>query len=144
MSRVRPRDPAWPPAAAWDRLKRDVGGRLIEVRSPFAVCRDDPVGLPCSDLFRELKNPYYVGDDPALTQTAGWVDAWTAQPSVFAVAAETLCRPRPTSIAIYDFPLPQPSTGAISSWKPRRESGECRLKAAEALGLSPSADKVIE
>jgi hypothetical protein len=89
VSRVRPGDPAWPSAAFWDRLKRDVGGRLIEIRSPFAVCRDDAVGLPCDELFGELKNPYYVGDDPALTQTAGWVDAWTAQPSVYAVAAET-------------------------------------------------------
>ena len=89
VSRVRPGDPAWPSAARWDRLKRDVGGRLIEIRSPFGVCRDDPVGLPCDELFGELKNPYYVGDDPALTQTAGWVDAWTAQPSVYAVAAET-------------------------------------------------------
>ena len=82
VSRVRPGDPTWPSAALWDRLKRDVGGRLIEIRSPFGVCRDDPVGLPCDELFGELKNPYYVGDDPALTQTAGWVDAWTAQPSV--------------------------------------------------------------
>ena len=81
VSRVRPGDPAWPSAALWDRLKRDVGGRLIEIRSPFDVCRDDPVGLPCDELFGELKNPYYVGDDPARTQTAGWVDAWTAQPS---------------------------------------------------------------
>jgi len=89
VSRVRPGDPAWPSAARWDRLKRDVGGRLIEIRSPLGVCRDDPVGLPCDELFGELKNPYYVGDDPALTQTAGWVDAWTAQPSVYAVAAET-------------------------------------------------------
>jgi len=89
VSRVRPGDPAWPSAALWDRLKRDVGGRLIEIRSPFGVCREDPVGLPCDELFGELKNPYYVGDDPGLTQTAGWVDAWTAQPSVYAVAAET-------------------------------------------------------
>ena len=89
VSRVRPGDPAWLSAARWDRLKRDVGGRLVEIRSPFGVCRDDPVGLPCDELFGELKNPYYVGDDPALTQTAGWVDAWTAQPSVYAVAAET-------------------------------------------------------
>ncbi len=89
VSRVRPGDPAWPSVALWDRLKRDVGGRLIEIRSPFGVCRDDPVGLPCDELFGELKNPYYVGDNPALTQTAGWVDAWTAQPSVYAVAAET-------------------------------------------------------
>ena len=89
VSRVRPGDSAWPSAALWDQLKRDVGDRLIEIRSPFGVCRDDPVGLSCSTLFAELKNPYYVGDDPTLTQTAGWVDAWSAQPSVFAVAAET-------------------------------------------------------
>ena len=33
--------------------------------------------------------PYYIGDNVALTQTAGWVDAWESQPSVYAVAAET-------------------------------------------------------
>jgi FAD/FMN-containing dehydrogenase len=30
-----------------------------------------------------------VGDQPALTQTSGWADAWTSQPSVYAVAAES-------------------------------------------------------
>ena len=72
-----------------ERAYAIVGGRLIEVRSPFGVCRGDPVGLACDDLFTGLKNPYYIGDDVALTQTTGWVDAWTAQPSIFAVAAET-------------------------------------------------------
>ena len=89
LSRVRPGDPAWPSAASWDRLNRDVGGRLIEVRWPLRACHDDPVGMACDDLFAELKNPYYVGDEVGLTQTAGWLDAWTSQPSVFAVAAET-------------------------------------------------------
>jgi hypothetical protein len=84
-SRVRPGDPGWPSSASWERLNRDVGGRLIEVRSPFGVCRGDPVSLACDDLFTGLKNPYYIGDDVALTQTTGWVDAWTAQPSIFAL-----------------------------------------------------------
>jgi FAD/FMN-containing dehydrogenase len=48
-----------------------------------------PGGAPCRELFRELKNPYYIGDNVALTQTTGWVDAWTSQPSIYAVAAET-------------------------------------------------------
>ena len=26
-------------------------------------------------------NPYYRGDEVGLTQTLGWVDAWTSQPS---------------------------------------------------------------
>lgn len=37
----------------------------------------------------ELRNPYYIGDQPGLTQTLGWVDAWATQPSVYAVAARS-------------------------------------------------------
>jgi hypothetical protein len=46
-----------------------------------------PDGEACRDLFRELKNPYFIGDSPALTQTCGWVDAWTSEPSAYAIAA---------------------------------------------------------
>jgi epoxyqueuosine reductase QueG len=61
----------------------------LPVFSAASVCHDDPVSMACGDLFAELKNPYYVGDEVGLTQTAGWLDARSAQPSVFAVAAET-------------------------------------------------------
>src|SRR5271157_2831418 len=53
-SRVRPGDPAWPSAAAWDRLRQQTGGRLIEVHSPLGVCRDAPTGIACRDFFRAL------------------------------------------------------------------------------------------
>jgi len=53
------------------------------------ACHDDPVSTACGDLFAELKNPYYVGEEVRLTQTAGWLDTWSAQPGVFPVAAET-------------------------------------------------------
>ena len=59
------------------------------MNSPLSACREAPDGAACGDLFKELKNPYYIGDNVALTQTAGWVDAWESQPSVYAVAAET-------------------------------------------------------
>src|SRR5215471_679158 len=72
--RVRPSDPAWPDAGMWERLSREVAGRLMKVQSPLSVCRDSPDGVPCGDLFRELKNPYYIGDQVGLTQTAGWID----------------------------------------------------------------------
>jgi hypothetical protein len=49
----------------------------------------DPTGADCLELFRSLKNPYAIGDDIALTQTTGWADAWTSQPSTYAVAAES-------------------------------------------------------
>ncbi|OOG37120.1 FAD-binding oxidoreductase [Rhodanobacter sp. C05] len=88
-SRVRPGDPAWPSVARWDELKRDVGGRLLKLESPFAGCGMTPIGAGCSEALKHLKNPYYIGDQPALTQTSGWVDAWTSQPSAYAVAAES-------------------------------------------------------
>jgi len=87
-SRVRPGDPAWPSPARWNRLSRDVGGRLSELHSPFAGCGATPAGAACDEALKHLKNPYYLGDQPALTQTSGWLDAWTSQPSVYAVAAE--------------------------------------------------------
>jgi len=87
VRRVRPSDPRWPSEAQWNALSRDVGDRLIKIHSPLSVCRDTPHGTPCQDIFKELKNPYYIGDEVGLTQTCGWVDAWTAQPSAYAVAA---------------------------------------------------------
>jgi len=85
--RCRPGDPAWPSAASWARLNQAVGGHLIKVQSPWAACAPAPDGASCTDLFRELKNPYYIGDHVGLTQTSGWVDAWTSTPSIYAVAA---------------------------------------------------------
>ena len=88
VSRVRPGDPAWPSEAAWEQLDREVGGRLIKVRSPLAACVGVPFDANCVELFKRLKNPYFLGDEVGLTQSLGWVDAWTSRPSVYAVAAE--------------------------------------------------------
>jgi len=86
-SRGRPIDPAWPTPAQWQQLATHVGDALIPVRSPLSACaasRDEAV---CAALFTSLKNPYFLGDEVGLTQTLGWVDAWTSRPSVYAVAA---------------------------------------------------------
>ena len=87
VHRVRPGDPAWPSAGEWDRLAREVGGRLIEVQSPLVACRETSAGDSCAEIWRNLRNPYYIGDEPGLTQTSGWVDAWVSAPSAYAVAA---------------------------------------------------------
>jgi FAD/FMN-containing dehydrogenase len=88
LSRVRPSDPSWPSQASWGQLSQTVHGRLIKVKSPLAACRTAPASASCAYVFKELKNPYYIGAQPALTQTSGWVDAWASAPSVYAVAAE--------------------------------------------------------
>jgi FAD/FMN-containing dehydrogenase len=84
-SRVRPGAAAWPSAADWDKLARATGGRLQKLVSPFAGCALDAAA--CSALREQLKNPYAIGDNPALTQTSGWQDAWLSQPSAYAVGA---------------------------------------------------------
>jgi FAD/FMN-containing dehydrogenase len=84
-SRVRPGDPGWPSLAEWDGLKNEVCGRLLKVQSPFA----DPGSAACHDALKHIKNPFFIGDEPALTQTSGWADAWVSRPSAYAVAAES-------------------------------------------------------
>jgi FAD/FMN-containing dehydrogenase len=87
-ARVRPGDPAWPSPEKWKQLSDQVGGSLVKVRSPFAECIAAPAGDACMQLLKKTaKNPYALGDDVALTQTFGWVDAWKSSPSVYAVAA---------------------------------------------------------
>jgi hypothetical protein len=87
VARVRPGDPEWPTEARWAELSNRVDGNLIKIRSPLSVCEEAPAGAACDHLFKELKNPYFIGDEVGLTQTTGWVDAWTLRESVYAVAA---------------------------------------------------------
>ena len=86
-SRVRPGDAAWPTPAQWQQLAAAVGDALIAVRSPWSACTASAGDAACGEFFKSLKNPYVLGDDVGLTQTLGWVDAWTSRPSVYAVAA---------------------------------------------------------
>lgn len=76
-----------PDEAAWKRLNDDVDGNLIALKSPFDSCIASPESSECTALFENLRNPYYIRDHPELTQTLGWIDAWTTKPSVYAVAA---------------------------------------------------------
>ena len=87
VRRVRPSDPGWPSKQAWKRLNDAVGGNLIPVDFPINACISSSQSADCQTLAANLKNPYYIGDNPGLTQTLGWVDAWTTNPSVYAVAA---------------------------------------------------------
>ncbi len=87
-SRVRPGDPRWPSEATWAELDKRLGGRLQKLQSPFTGCAAAPADAACAEALENLKNPYYLGDQPALTQTSGWLDAWTSQPSAYAVAAQ--------------------------------------------------------
>jgi FAD/FMN-containing dehydrogenase len=85
--RVRPSDLGWPSKEAWKRLNDAVGGNLMPVDFPINACVSSTQSADCKILFASLKNPYYIRDNPGITQTLGWVDAWATKPSVYAVAA---------------------------------------------------------
>jgi len=87
--RSRPGDPSWPSQVQWNELDARVGGQLTVLQSPLEACRAAPAGADCASFFRRLKNPWYIGDTAALTQTSGWVDAWTSTPSACSVAARS-------------------------------------------------------
>ena len=88
LRRRRPSDAEWPSKVAWKRLNDEVDGNLIPVEFPIDACIKDADGTECKNLIADIKNPYFVGEHPGLTQTLGWVDAWFTKPSVFAVAAK--------------------------------------------------------
>jgi hypothetical protein len=85
--RRRPSDASWPSQSAWKQFNDAVGGNLIPVDFPISLLKTDPAGDAARGLSKDLKNPYYIGDQPGLTQTLGWVDAWATKPSVYAVVA---------------------------------------------------------
>jgi len=84
-ARARPGTVQWPDAQAWESLRMQTGGRLQALTPPFAACGQN--ASACAATLDGIKNPYFIGDHPALTQTSGWQDAWTSRASAWAVAA---------------------------------------------------------
>jgi FAD/FMN-containing dehydrogenase len=79
---------SWTDSPAFRALQQRLGSRLLPIDSPIdAAARGGGVGTPT--LFSRLKNPYYIGDEPGLTQTLGWVGAWVSRASRYAVRAES-------------------------------------------------------
>ncbi len=87
FQRLRPSDPYWPSAAEWQSLKSAVGGNLLEVQPLFAACADTEENAACADVLQNIRNPFYIGDQPGGTQVSGWFEAWTPAPSAYAVRA---------------------------------------------------------
>jgi len=84
---VRPGEPGWPSPAEWAALRESVGGRLVQVQSAFTVCEPDAASTACGNLFQNLMDPFYIDQSVNLTQTLGWIDAFTSEPSAYAVLA---------------------------------------------------------
>ena len=86
FKRVRPGEPGWPSEAKWQELGAKIGGQLTAVRSPLEACKGADTAT-CETVFKQFKNPYFIRDNVALTQTTGWAEAWTSSPSAYAIDA---------------------------------------------------------
>ena len=87
IKRVRPGDALWPSLEKWHQLKAAVNGNLIKIESPLNAYKISADNVACTEFFTSLKNPYFIGDNPALTQTSGYQGAWQSEPSIYAVVA---------------------------------------------------------
>lgn len=85
--RVRPADPQWPSAESWAKLRAAVGGNLLEPQPLFAACEKDATSAACAEVLENIRNPFYIGDQPSGTEVSGWLDAWKPEPSAYAIAA---------------------------------------------------------
>jgi hypothetical protein len=87
MCRCTPDKPCWPPQAEWQRFGASLRGKLEQPQSPLAPCRSDAAGEACAAAIRNSKNPFYLQDQAGGTQSTGWLGAWSAASSAYAVAA---------------------------------------------------------
>ena len=88
VCRCTPDRPCWPTEAEWRALGMSLHGKLEQAQSPFLACKSDATGEACTAAIRNSKNPFYLQDQPGGTQSTGWLGAWDAASSAYAVAAE--------------------------------------------------------
>ncbi len=87
LHRLRPGQVGWPDAGQWRALSAAVGGNLLEVSPLLGACETDAHGGACQDALKNLRNPFYIGDQAGGTQVSGWLDAWSPAASAYAVRA---------------------------------------------------------
>ncbi|OSO93756.1 FAD-linked oxidoreductase [Cylindrospermopsis raciborskii CENA303] len=77
------------PGVPWSDLQARLGERLRVIASPFEAARRAPSSPETAEFFRAARNPYFLGDNPALTQSFGWAGAWQSSPSGRVVEGHT-------------------------------------------------------
>jgi hypothetical protein len=81
FTRVRPSHAAWPSKTTWKQLNETVGGNLIPVDFPISILQKDPDSAAAKQLWKNLKNPFFIGDQPGLTQSLGTKDSQERRPT---------------------------------------------------------------
>jgi len=58
---------------------RQSAENLLPVNFPLSLLKTDPESAAAKPLWANLKHPHYLGDQPGLTQTLRWIDAWSTR-----------------------------------------------------------------
>jgi hypothetical protein len=61
----------WPSQQDWKRLNDAVEGNLIPVNFPLSILKADPGSVAAKRLAKDLRNPFYIGDQPGLILDLG-------------------------------------------------------------------------
>src|SRR5205814_6295987 len=88
LCRCTPGKPCWPTRDDWQKFAASLRGKLEQSQSPLAPCRSDAAGEACATAIRNSTNPFYLQDQPGGTESTGWLGAWTAASSAYAVVAK--------------------------------------------------------
>ena len=81
-------DPRPPSANDWQKLEEALQGQLLEVSSPLDICRSAPGSPAAMVAIEDMKNPFFLEEQPGATHTTGWIGAFDAAVSPQAIAVE--------------------------------------------------------
>src|SRR3990167_1264337 len=85
--RCLPDQPCWPDKATWKEFSKTLTGRVLQPNVALDVCVKDVNSKDCSKVLKAIHNPFHNENVSGGTQSQGWMDAWTNQPSAYAVEA---------------------------------------------------------
>jgi FAD/FMN-containing dehydrogenase len=78
----------WPKLNDWKSLNKEVQGRLIQLKSPLYEHCGNTSDSACVSLINKLQNPFVIQEYPWATQSTGWLNAWSAAVSPYAIATQ--------------------------------------------------------
>ncbi|MGZ3695051.1 MAG: FAD-dependent oxidoreductase, partial [Bdellovibrionota bacterium] len=84
----KPVQACWPSSGEWQSLGKSITGKLLVPEGPLKACEANPKSSDCVNALTLAKNPFFLTDHAGATLSTGWLGAWKASLSAYAVEAE--------------------------------------------------------
>ncbi|MFC4891738.1 FAD-binding protein [Pseudofrancisella aestuarii] len=85
ICRCTPDQACWPNLKEWQEFSKSLTGKLVVPESPIEACKKDIDSEICKADLNKVKNPFYMQSKPGNTESQGWLGAWDAKQSTYAV-----------------------------------------------------------